>query len=95
MSENFAKPLYLRNGSYIQEIIGLDDALDFLEEWPEDRRTLPFELATEACLDAYVGKIPVGSALDNLERFAKGAKVLACVEELLPLKPKAGGRKYT
>ena len=37
----FSSPIFVKNGPHmVQEIADLPDAIDFLEEWPEDRRNL-------------------------------------------------------
>ena len=38
----FNQPIFLDRGRYVQEIATLEDALDFLEEWPENKRDLAY-----------------------------------------------------
>lgn len=48
-AEAFSSPLFVRRATHIiQEIAGLADAIDFLNEWPEDRRDLIHEAALRA-----------------------------------------------
>lgn len=66
-AEAFSSPIFVKRASYIvQEIASLADAIDFLNEWPEDRRDLTYETALRACCDAYAGHIPVGAASNAL-----------------------------
>jgi len=36
--ETFDRPIYAQRKHFIQEIAGLDDVFDFLDEWPQDSR---------------------------------------------------------
>ncbi|WP_425350315.1 DUF982 domain-containing protein [Mesorhizobium temperatum] len=46
----------------MQEIVDLAGAIEFLEEWPEDRRSLIHETALRACCQAHDGRKPMGLA---------------------------------
>lgn len=71
-AEAFSSPIFVKRASYIvQEIASLADAIDFLNEWPEDRRDLTYETALRACCDAYAGHIPVDAASNAFVGFAK------------------------
>lgn len=59
----FSSPVFVKRATYIvQEIASLADAIDFLNEWPDDRRDLIHEAALRACYDAYDGRKPVSAA---------------------------------
>ncbi|RRH88739.1 DUF982 domain-containing protein [Mesorhizobium tamadayense] len=76
-SETFSSPLFVRHAAYIvQEIASLADAVDFLNEWPPDRRDLVHEAALKACYDAYDGRKPVSAARNAFFGFAKRAAIL-------------------
>lgn len=76
-SEAFSSPLFVKHAAYIvQEIASLADAVDFLSEWPEDRRDLIHEAALRACYDAYDGRKPVSAARNAFFGFAKRVAVL-------------------
>jgi hypothetical protein len=81
----FDRPIYLKRKHYIQELTTLDEAFDFLEEWPEDRRDLVYEMVLKACREAYVGAFPISAASETFERFAKRAGILSSAEEMPPL----------
>lgn len=69
----FGKPVYLRDGKYlIREITSVDDAIDFLFEWPEDKRDVLYEAALNTCFMAHDGLKPVKTARDAIRAF--GAK---------------------
>ncbi|RWN65179.1 MAG: DUF982 domain-containing protein [Mesorhizobium sp.] len=75
--EAFRSPLFVRRATYIvQEIASLPDAIDFLNEWPEDRRDLIHEAALRACYDAFDGRKPVSVAHNAFSSFAKRAAIL-------------------
>jgi hypothetical protein len=64
---SFNSPVFVRHGSYlVQEIVDLPGAIEFLEEWPEDRRSLIHETALRACYQAHDGLKPMGMARDAL-----------------------------
>ncbi|MBZ5757968.1 DUF982 domain-containing protein [Rhizobium sp. VS19-DR104.2] len=90
LARMFDKPLYLRRGHITHEINDLEDAMDFLEAWPDAEKGMTYEMALKACDDAYIGKIPIDAARETLEIFARKESVLSSVEELLP-KIKLGG----
>lgn len=50
----------------------LDDAIDFLFEWPEDKRDVLYEAALNTCFMAHDGLKPVKTARDAIRAF--GAK---------------------
>ena len=63
----FSSPVFVKSGAYlVQEIADLEDAIDFLEEWPEDRRSLIHETALRACYQAHGGFSPMSVARDAL-----------------------------
>lgn len=58
---SFAAPVYVKDGKHlIQEIQSLDDALDFLDEWPLNRRGPIYETALRACHRAYSRDVSPG-----------------------------------
>ncbi|PBB40097.1 hypothetical protein CK222_30105 [Mesorhizobium sp. WSM3866] len=47
----FSNPLFVKRSTHIiQEIAGLADAIDFLNEWPEDRRDMIHEVALRGAM---------------------------------------------
>lgn len=70
----FGSPIFVKRAAYVvQEIANLEDAIDFLDEWPEDRRDLIHETALKACCDAYDGNKPLSAARAAFYGFAKRA----------------------
>ncbi|BAB54576.1 DUF982 domain-containing protein [Mesorhizobium japonicum] len=75
--EAFSSPVFVKRAAYIvQEIASLADAIDFLNEWPEDRRDPIHEAALRTCYDAYDGRKPVSVARNAFFDFAKRAAIL-------------------
>lgn len=60
----------------VQEIASLADAIDFLEEWPEDGRNPTHEAALRACQAALDGSKPISAAHTAFVAFAKGTAIL-------------------
>lgn len=77
MSERtFDSPVFVRAAEgLIQEIACLDDALDFLDEWPEHRRGVIYETAKRACHQAFDGFVPLKVARDAFAGFARSVKI--------------------
>ncbi len=78
----FDAPLFLKKRYYIQELASLEDALDVLEEWPEDDRDTTFEVLEKACRMAAQGIFPLPAVRENLRRFLIKRHMLANIEEL-------------
>lgn len=79
----FDGPVLVKNGQFIQELGSLEDAFDFLDEWPRERRGPIFETAFRACQRAYDGQIPLSVARDAVAGFARSVRILH--EPLAPL----------
>ncbi|RUX07035.1 DUF982 domain-containing protein [Mesorhizobium sp. M8A.F.Ca.ET.059.01.1.1] len=76
-AEVFSSPIFVKRATYlVQEIASLADGIDFLGEWPEDRRDQAHETALRACHEAYGGHASVSAACNALFGFAKRAAVL-------------------
>ncbi|MDX8535535.1 DUF982 domain-containing protein [Mesorhizobium sp. VK25A] len=76
-AQAFGSPIFVKRAAYVvQEIADLEDAIDFLDEWPEDRRDLIHETAFKACFDAYDGNKPLSAARAAFCGFAKRAAIL-------------------
>lgn len=81
----FDVPVFVKSGEhFVQEIGSLDDALDFLEEWPRNRRGPIYETALRACHRAYSGDVPLDVARNAFIGFARSAGIHEKVETLLP-----------
>ncbi|RUW61393.1 DUF982 domain-containing protein [Mesorhizobium sp. M7A.F.Ca.US.008.03.1.1] len=72
----FDRPVLVKNGEFIQEIGCLDDAFDFFDEWPRERRGPIFETAFRACQRAYNGQVPMTVARDAVAGFARSVRIL-------------------
>lgn len=50
-AEVFSSPIFVKRATYlVQEIASLADAIEFLDEWPADRRDQAHETALRACI---------------------------------------------
>lgn len=92
----FVLPVFVKSGKHlVQEICSLDEALDFLEEWPRNRRGPIYETALRACHRAYSREIPLDVARNAFVGFAKSASIYEQVETLPPFpaisRPGRGG----
>jgi hypothetical protein len=91
-STHFTHPIYVRNRHFIQEVTTLDEAFDFLDDWPEERRDVVYDTAVKACREAYSGQIPMGAAQETFRRFAKKKGILCDLEDLPICLMKPSGR---
>lgn len=81
----FGSPVFVKDGNcIIQEIGSLEDALDFMYEWPKSRRGVIYETALRACQRAFEGDYPLEAARNAFSGFAKSAQILEDVDTVLP-----------
>lgn len=82
----FDSPVFVKNGNtlIIQEIVCLEDALEFLYEWPRGRRGPIYETALRACRSAFEGACPLSAARQAFSGFARSANILATAAMPLP-----------
>lgn len=81
----FDSPVFVKSGdSLIQEIACLEDALEFLYEWPRNRRGAIYDTALRACRRAFDGGYPLTAAGDAFCGFAKSVKIHEDVSVTLP-----------
>ncbi|RUX52639.1 DUF982 domain-containing protein [Mesorhizobium sp. M4A.F.Ca.ET.050.02.1.1] len=76
-AEDFGSPIFVKRATYIvQEIASLEDAIDFLNDWPEDQKDLTHQTALRACYDAEDGHKPVTAAHHAFIDFARQVAIL-------------------
>jgi hypothetical protein len=81
----FESPVFVRVAEgLVQEIACLEDAFDFLDEWPRHRRGVIYDTAKRACQRAFDGYIPSTVARDAFAGFARSAKILEEVSTTVP-----------
>ena len=81
----FDSPVFVKSGnSLMQEIACLEDALEFLYEWPKNRRGAIYETALRACQKAFDSDYPLSAARQAFCGFAKSARVYEDVSTVLP-----------
>lgn len=95
MNLYFESPIFVKEGSMIvQEIATLDEAIEFLDNWPERNRDLIHETATRICHEAFDGHKPLSVAHSAFEGFARKAKILedpaAVIPWIMKAKPNGG-----
>jgi hypothetical protein len=78
MSERtFDSPVFVKDGNrLVREIFCLEDALEFLYEWPQQRRGPIFHTALRACQRAFDSDYPLSAARNAFAGFAKSARIL-------------------
>lgn len=73
----FDRPVFVKDGNnLIQEIACLEDALEFLYEWPARRRGPIYETALRACQKAFDSDYPRTAARQAFAGFAKSVGML-------------------
>ncbi|PBB65967.1 hypothetical protein CK228_24875 [Mesorhizobium sp. WSM4312] len=72
----FDSPVFVNGGgNLVQEIADLEDALEFLYEWPKERRGAVYQTALRACQRAFDSDYPLSAARQAFCGFAKTAKI--------------------
>jgi hypothetical protein len=86
MSEKtFESPVFVRAAEgLIEEIACLEDALEFLYEWPKNRRGPIYQTALRACQKVFESNYPLGAARLAFISFAKSARILEDVNTPMP-----------
>ena len=73
----FTNSVFLTKGrNFIQEIACLEEALEFLYDWPEERRGNSYATALRGWQRALEGDYPLWFARDAFASFAKWGKIL-------------------
>jgi hypothetical protein len=81
----FDKPVFVKQGTgIIQEIACLEDALEFLYEWPRKRRGPIHHTALRACQKVYESDYSLSAAKQAFIGFAKSARILEDVRTPMP-----------
>ncbi len=81
----FDSPVFVKDGNVlIQEISCLEDALEFLYEWPKNRRGPIYETALRACQKAFDSDYPRSAAREAFASFARSVKILEEVTAPMP-----------
>ena len=84
-SHLFENPIFVKDGSrIIREIATLDDAIEFLDDWPVAHRDLIHETAWRTCCQAFDGHKPLAAARAAFEGFARMAKILEDPASVMP-----------
>ncbi|TCQ99349.1 uncharacterized protein DUF982 [Neorhizobium sp. JUb45] len=78
----FDKPIYAQRRYFVQEITGLDDVFDFLDEWPQEKRNLAYETLIRYCREAANGRWPINAVRENFCVFLKQNGRLAELEDV-------------
>lgn len=76
MADQFDPPLVVDDEFGAREICCAMDAIEFLEEWPLQRRCKLHRAASEACCAAYDGRTPAGDARTAFEMWARMAHIV-------------------
>lgn len=83
-SGTFKQPIFVReDGFVLRKIECVMDAIEFLEEWPVERRGLLHAAASETCCSAYDGRKSVEAAHKTFTTWARRVGVV----EVVPVAP--------
>jgi hypothetical protein len=79
------RPFFVKDGEYlVQEIVSIEDPIDFLYEWPEEHRDVIYEVTWKTCCNAQNDVKPVRVARDAFEGFARKCNLLEQLEAAIP-----------
>lgn len=83
--KTFENPVFVRAvDGLIEEISGLEDALEFLYQWPKHRRGVIYATALRACQRAFDSDYPLAAARHAFAGFAKSVKILEELSTPMP-----------
>lgn len=81
----FDSPVFVKDGkSLVQEVACLEDALEFLYDWPKHRRGPIYRTALRACQSAFEGACAISAAKEAFSSFARSCGILEDVSITLP-----------
>jgi len=76
-SGTFKQPIFVREEGFARRKIEcVMDAIEFLEEWPVERRGLLHAAACETCYSAYDGRKSVEAAHKSFAAWARRVEVM-------------------
>ncbi|MGR9355163.1 DUF982 domain-containing protein [Rhizobium leguminosarum] len=78
----FNRSICVQRMHFIDEVTNLEEVVDYLENWPEERRGLAHETLLKACREAAAGRFPLSAVGENFRRFVKKADMLAETHEV-------------
>ena len=73
----YDSPILVHDGDTTREIGSVWDAIEFMEEWPIQRRGPIYETASDACYAAHDGRKPLETARRAFATWARRADILA------------------
>ena len=81
----FSRPVFIRMGKHlVHELATIDDAIEFLEDWPLRDRDLIHETVLRACIEAHDGYKPLNVARDAIRTFAVKKGILEDPASVMP-----------
>lgn len=78
----FDAPIFAQRKHFIQEIAGLDDVFDFLDEWPTSKRDQTYETVVKVVREAACRERPVAVAQERFRQFLKSHEQFVRVEDV-------------
>ncbi|AOF88509.1 DUF982 domain-containing protein [Sinorhizobium sp. RAC02] len=94
----FDRPVYLKERrDLIREITSLEDAIDFLEEWPARDRDIVHDATLKTCYMAWDGHKPLKVARDAIRSFGKSKGILVKSPGIQPwmIRTRSGGGRVS
>lgn len=96
--KTFDRPVYLKEEKYlVREITGPNDAIDFLEEWPQKDRDLLHDVVLKTCIMAHDSLKPLKVARDAIRAFGRKKGILVKAPAVQPwmVKPISGSGRLS
>ena len=94
----FDRPVYLKESKdLVREITCLEDAIDFLEEWPQRDRDIVHDATLKTCYMAWDGHKPIGVARDAIRSLGKMKGILMKTPGVQPwmIRSRSGGGRVS
>ena len=78
-------------GQPVEEIYSVEQAIDFLQDWPVGRQGPLYQAAFDACFAASVDVVPTEEACRAFSAFCRVSGIMA-KDMLLPGEPETAGK---
>ncbi|RUM95235.1 DUF982 domain-containing protein [Pseudaminobacter arsenicus] len=83
-SLKFPAPVTVRANGALHDIVTVQEAMAFLNQWPKNRRGPAFGCAERSCNAAIAGQLSAEQARQSLASFARIAGILVTADALQP-----------
>jgi hypothetical protein len=78
----------------LSKITGLDDVFDFLNEWPQDKRNVAYDILSRYCHEAAGGRWPISAVRMRIGRQSRIDVSIEADDDLMSLRRTLRLKRY-